>query len=169
MFFSIIIVGFKNIETSSETENGLYEFVRKFHGNNCTGAIIGVRLGLAARTSLKLKVGEKARAKFFNHSCAVDGIQIAAGTTYGNRDLEVEDHHENRLLLTSAKDGRQVEARLTRVAEEKAKHSLKTKEQIQALPKYSPERQRLEKEITSIMDWFRTSPENAVVEIKVIR
>jgi formylmethanofuran dehydrogenase subunit E len=41
----------------------LYESVRKFHGKLYAGVIIGVRLGIAARTSYKLKVGEKAKAK----------------------------------------------------------------------------------------------------------
>lgn len=165
----IITLGFKNIEYSAGTDAELYEYVKKFHGSICTGVIIGVRLGLAARTALKLKDGEKVKARFFSRSCAVDGIQLVAGATYGSRDLEVEDRQDNRLILTSVKSKRQVETRLTRVAAEKAQYSLETKKKIQTLPKDSPERQRLELELSNILDWFRSAPEIEVVEVKNIK
>lgn len=151
------------------TDTELYAFVKKFHGNECTGAVIGVRLGLAAKAALKLQAGEKAKARFFKHSCAVDGIQVAAGTTYGNRDLAVEDRHENRLVLTAAKSGRKVEASLTKAAEGKAGQSLAMKKKLQSLPKDSPERHRLETELAAITAWFRTAPDDAVVEVHEIR
>jgi formylmethanofuran dehydrogenase subunit E len=44
----------------------------------------------------------------------VDGVQVGAGTTYGNAALSVEDRDEHRLVLTAEGDKRQVEARLTK-------------------------------------------------------
>ncbi|CAG1001339.1 partial formylmethanofuran dehydrogenase subunit E, partial [Anaerolineae bacterium] len=101
---------------------GLYDFLARFHGHTCAGSLMGARLGLAAKVALKEAGGEgKLKARYFDHSCPVDGIQVAAGTTLGNKAMEVVNKNEHRLLLTAEKNGRQVEARLTRLAEEKAK------------------------------------------------
>ncbi|MHB0996705.1 MAG: formylmethanofuran dehydrogenase subunit E family protein [Elusimicrobiales bacterium] len=149
---------------------GFYEYLERFHGHTCPGSLMGARLGFAAKAALKAAGGEgKVKAKFFSLSCPVDGIQAAAGTTYGNRDLEIEDKDEMRLLLTAEKNGLQVEARLTSLAVEKGKKPKELKKKARELPAGSPERQRLEKEAEEILTWFRTAPEKDVVLVRVVK
>jgi formylmethanofuran dehydrogenase subunit E len=83
-------------------------------------SLMGLRLGRAAKVALK--GSGKLKAKCFILSCPVDGIQVGAGTTYGNKALEVEDRNELYLVLTDVGSGRQVEARLTKKAEEMGKN-----------------------------------------------
>ncbi len=147
-----------------------FDFLERFHGHTCAGSLMGARLGLAAKSALKTVGGEgKLKARYFDHSCPVDGIQVAAGTTLGNKALEVVDKNEHRLLLTAEKNGRQVEARLTKVAEEKAKPTRDLSKKARALPAGSPERQRLEKEVEGVYAWFRTAPEAEVVTVRVVK
>ena len=47
---------------------------------------------------------------------------MGAGTTYGNKALDVEDRNELYLILTDVKSGRQVQARLTKEAMEMGKN-----------------------------------------------
>ena len=148
----------------------LYDFLARFHGHTCAGSLMGARLGLAAKAALKAAGGEgKLKARYFDHSCPVDGIQVTAGTTLGNKAMEVVDKNEHRLLLTAEKNGRQVEARLTRLAEEKAKPTRDLSKKARALPAGSPERQRLEKEIEEVYAWLRTAPDAEVVTVRVVK
>lgn len=148
----------------------IFEFLARFHGHTCAGSLMGARLGLAAKAVLKQAGGEgKLKARYFNHSCPVDGVQVAAGTTLGNKAMEVVARNEQRLILTAEKNGRQVEARLTRLAEEKAKPSRELSKKARALPAGSPERQRLEQEVEDIFTWFRTAPESQVVTVRVLK
>ncbi len=88
-------------EKASETTD-LYEVLERFHGHVCGGSLMGARLGLAARAALELSMSKgKFKARYFSLACPVDGIQVAAGTTYGNRAIEVEDRDEQRLLLSN--------------------------------------------------------------------
>ena len=155
---------------AADLDASLYASLDKLHGHTCAGSIIGARIGLAAKAVMKHAGGEgRLKSRYFDHSCAVDGIQVAAGTTYGNRDLEVEDRNEHRLLLSAETNHRQVEARLTKLAESKAKTSLDLKRRSRVLPSGSAERQRMEKEIEKILDWFRLAPEADVVTVKILR
>lgn len=127
-------------------------------------------MGLAAKAALKAAGGEgKLKARYFDHSCPVDGVQVAAGTTYGNRAIEVEDRNEQRLLLSTEKNARQVEARLTKPAEENGKNFRDLSSKARDFPQGSPQRQRLEKEAEELLTWFRTAPEAAVVQVRVLR
>ncbi len=149
---------------------GLYDVLARFHGHTCAGSLMGARLGLAAKAALKEAGGEgKLKARYFDNSCPIDGIQVAAGTTLGNKAMEVVDRNEHRLLLTAEKNGRQVEARLTKLAEEKAKPTRELSKKARALPAGSPERQRLEKEIEEIFAWFRNAPDAEVVTVRVVK
>ena len=151
-------------------EPAFFEHLEKFHGHTCAGSLMGARLGLAAKTALKAAGGEgKLKARYSDHSCPLDGIQVAAGTTYGNKAIEVVDQNEHRLLLTAEKNGRQVEARLTRGAEEKGKKFRELKGRATALPAGSSERQRLEKSVEDLLAWFRTAPDVEVVQVRVVR
>ena len=149
---------------------GFTESLEKFHGHTCAGSLVGARLGHAARSALKAAGGEGTlRAKYFDHSCPVDGIQVSAGTTYGNRTIEVEDRDEQRLLLTAEKNGRQAEARLTKAAEETGNLSRELSKKARGFPIGTPERLRLEKEVEEIFAWFRTAPDADVVLVRMTR
>ncbi len=151
-------------------EPGFYETLEKLHGHTCAGSLMGARLGLAAKLALKAAGGEgKLKAKYFSLSCPVDGIQYAAGTTYGNKAIEVVDQNEHRLLLSAEKNGRQVEARLTKPAEEKAKKFRELKCKVTALPVGSPERQRMEKYVGDVIAWFKTAPDVEVVQVRLVK
>lgn len=157
-------------QASAPPDPGLYDFLLRFHGHTCAGSLMGARLGIAAKAALKAAGGEgKLKARYFDHSCPVDGIQVTAGTTLGNKAMEVVDKNEHRLILTAEKNGRQVETRLTKLAEEKAKPARDLSKKARALPAGSPERQRLEKEVEGIYAWFRTAPDAEVVTVRVIK
>lgn len=157
-------------QAAAPSDLGFYDFLHRFHGHTCAGSLMGARLGLAAKAALKAAGGEgKLKARYFDHSCPVDGIQVTAGTTLGNKAMEVVDKNEHRLILTAEKNGRQVEARLTKLAEEKAKPTRDLSKKARALPAGSPERQRLEKEVEGIYAWFRTAPEAEVVTVRVVK
>jgi formylmethanofuran dehydrogenase subunit E len=139
-------------------------FLERFHGHTCPGSLMGLRLGMAAKEALK--GSGKLKAKCFMLSCPVDGIQVGAGTTYGNKALEVEDRNELRLILTDVTSGRQVEARLTQRAEEMGKTYRDLSNQGRSCPPGSPDRLRIEKEMGAVLEWFRTAPDAEVVTIR---
>lgn len=145
----------------------IYAFLERFHGHTCAGSLMGLRLGLAAKTALK--ASGKLKAKCFVLACPVDGIQVGAGTTYGNKALEVEDVKENYLILTDVENGRQVEARLTQAAMEKGKSFRSLSSKGRSHPPGSQERLRFEKEIKEVLDWFRTAPDPEVVTIRTLK
>lgn len=148
----------------------LLDTLEKFHGHTCAGSLMGARLGLAAKAALQAVGGNgKLKARYFSQSCPVDGIQVAAGTTYGNRAIEVTDENEHRLLLTAEKNARQVEARLTRGAEEKAKRYREVRSKASGFAVGSPERQRLEKSMEELVYWFKAAPDAEVVQVRVVR
>lgn len=148
----------------------LFDRLAKFHGHTCAGSLMGARLGLAAKLALQAAGGEgRLKSRYSNHSCPLDGIQLAAGTTFGNKAIEVVEEKGQRLILTAEKNGRQVEARLSARAEEKGKKYRDLKAKATALSAASPERQRLEKGIEDLLEWFRTAPDVEVVHVRVVR
>jgi len=156
--------------SATAIEPAFFEHLEKFHGHTCAGSLMGARLGFAAKLALKAAGGDgRLKAKYSSHSCPVDGIQFAAGTTYGNKAIEVVDQNEHRLLLTAERSGRQVEARLTKGAEGKGKKFRELKGKATALPVGSAERQRLEKSVEDLLAWFRTAPDVEVVQVRVVR
>jgi len=53
-----------------------------FHGHVCAGSIFGACMDFATKEALKEAGGSgKYTAKYYDLSCAVDGIQMGAGTT----------------------------------------------------------------------------------------
>lgn len=144
-----------------------YALLERFHGHTCAGSLMGLRLGLAAKEALK---GEgKLKAKCFVLSCPVDGIQVGAGTTYGNKALEVEDRNELYLVLTDVKSGRQVEARLTKEAMEMGKNFRDLSNKSRSQTSGSPEQLRFDKEAKAVLDWFRTAPDSEVVAVRTLK
>ena len=147
----------------------VYDSLEKFHGHVCAGSIFGARLGLAARQTLREAGGTgKFTARYYDLSCPVDGIQVAAGTTYGNGALAVDDRDEHRLILTADGNKRQVEARLTKKAEEAGLRSRDLGKKVRSFPEGNLERQRLEREIEDIFTWLRTAPTAEVVTVTVL-
>ncbi len=144
----------------------LYERLEEFHGHTCGGSLMGARLGLAARADLDARGGSgKYKAEYFAHSCPVDGIQLTAGTTYGNRALTVHDRNDHRLVLTDMTSDLKVEVTLTEESLAKGKQSRALAQKIRELPAGSSDRILLEKEIEKIYHWFRSAEEKEVVRI----
>lgn len=164
------VASYPDTASASTMGPALFERLEKFHGHTCAGSLMGARLGLAAKAALKAAGGEgKLKARYYNLSCPVDGVQIAAGTTFGNCAIEVENKGEQRLTLTAEKNGKQVEARLTKQAEEKGALSRELSKKARKLPAGSSERQRLEAEVEAIVSWFRTATERDIVVIQVVK
>lgn len=150
----------------STVPSPLFNQLEQFHGHVCAGSLFGARMGVAAREALRDAGGEgRLKARYYDLSCPLDGIQVGAGTTYGNAALTVEDRDEHRLVLTADGNKRQVEARLTRKAEELGLRSRELGKRARALPPDSAERKRLEQEIGEIFAWLRTAPTSEVVTI----
>ncbi len=152
--------------TGGTVPPALFTQLEQFHGHICAGSLFGARMGVAAREALRDAGGEgRLKARYYDLSCPLDGIQAGAGTTYGNADLMVEDRDEHRLVLTADGNKRQVEARLTRKAEELGLRSRELGKKARSLPQDSAERKRLEREIEGIFTWLRTAPTSEVVAI----
>ena len=146
-----------------------YALLEQFHGHVCGGSLFGARLGQAAKEALREAGGEgKLKARYYDLSCPVDGIQVTAGTTYGNAALVVENRDEHRLVLTAEGNKRQVEARLTPKASEMALRSRELGKKARLLPDGSLERKALEMEVEEIFDWFRSAPTAGIVVITLM-
>ena len=147
----------------------IYETLKTFHGHECAGSLFGARLGLAAIQKLKEAGGTgKFKARYYDLSCPVDGIQVAAGTTYGTRTLAVDDRDEHRLVLTAEGNKKQVEARLTDKAEKAGLRSRELAKKARSFPEGSSERKRLEQEVEEIFSWLRTAPAIEVVTVALL-
>lgn len=171
MLLPILVAGAAEaLERPAVIEATVLETLEKFHGHTCAGSLMGARLGMAAKTALKAAGGEgKLKAKYFDHACPVDGIQVATGTTLGNRTIEIVDQNDQRLLLTAEKNGRQVEARLTKGAEEKAKRYRELKSRCCTLAVGSPERQRNDRAAEEIIAWFKAAADPEIVQVRVVK
>jgi formylmethanofuran dehydrogenase subunit E len=163
---SLAVSGHNALAAATDTvpTQTLYSQLEQFHGHVCAGSIFGARLGFAASAALKKAGGTgKFTARYYDLSCPVDGIQVAAGTTYGNAALAVEDRDEHRLVLTALGNKVQVEARLTKKAEELGLKSRSLVKKAKGLPAAAPERKLLEQEVEEIYTWLRTAPHDEVV------
>jgi formylmethanofuran dehydrogenase subunit E len=167
VIISIIFLLTMPVTYSVPPDAETYTFLEKFHGHTCPGSLMGLRLGLTAKEALKAE--GKIEAKTFLLACPVDGIQVGAGTTYGNRSLTVDDKKELYLILTDTKSGRQVEARLTNEAMEKGKEFRELSAKARSLKAGSPKQISVYKEVDDILNWYRTAPDDKVVIIKVLK
>lgn len=155
--------------TGTKPVPAMFSQLETFHGHVCAGSIFGARMGLAAKGELKKAGGTgKFTARYYDLSCPVDGVQVGAGTTYGNAALAVEDRDEHRLVLTAAGNKRKVEARLTRKAEEFGLKSRDLGKKAKALTAGSPERVQLERETEEIFSWLKTAPDEEVVVVTLL-
>ncbi len=147
----------------------LYSQLESFHGHVCAGSIFGARIGLAAKEALKAAGGTgKFSAQYYELSCPVDGIQLAAGTTYGNKALTVEDRDEHRLVLTAEENKLAVEAKLTKRAEEMGIKGRDLRKKAKALPASAPERLQLEQEVEEVYLWLKNTPADEVVTVTTL-
>jgi formylmethanofuran dehydrogenase subunit E len=163
---ALAVMGNSSYAGDGNPTPSLYSQLEAFHGHVCAGSIFGARLGLAAKEALKEAGGTgKFTARYYDLSCPVDGIQVAAGTTYGNKSLTVQDRDEHRLVLTASGNKRAVEARLTKRAEELGLKSRDLGKKAKALATGSPERLNLEREIEDIYAWLKTAPTGEVVSV----
>lgn len=145
----------------------VYQRTEQFHGDSCVGQLIGIRLALAAKEALqKIGVSGKMKAKFFDRNCAVDVIQVAAGTTIGNKSLEIIDKNENRLELSDKTGKLTVEAKLTKLALGKSKVSLELKKKLKSLSADSNQFKQLKMEQEAISVWFRNATDSEVVTVR---
>lgn len=66
----------------------------KFHGHICPGLLIGVRMGIAALNFLGVtrSSDEEIYGVVENDSCAVDGLQVVTGITFGKGNLSFRDY-----------------------------------------------------------------------------
>ena len=144
----------------------VFNQLEAFHGHVCAGSLFGARLGLAAKEALKAAGGKgRFSARYYDLSCPVDGIQVGAGTTYGNAALVVEDLNEHRLVLTAEGNKRLVEARLTKKAEQLGLKSRDLSKKAKLLRSGAPERLQLEREVEEIYTWLKTAPAEGVVVV----
>jgi formylmethanofuran dehydrogenase subunit E len=66
----------------------------KFHGHICPGLLIGVRMGVAAMNLLSADRAsdEEIYAVVENDSCAVDGLEVVTGASFGKGNLSFRDY-----------------------------------------------------------------------------
>jgi formylmethanofuran dehydrogenase subunit E len=71
-----------------------WEDARKFHGHECRGLAWGYKAGLFALEKLNFdrSSDEELVAIVENDSCAVDGIQVVTGCTFGKGNLIFRDY-----------------------------------------------------------------------------
>lgn len=163
---ALVVMGNSSYAGDVTPPPALYSQLEAFHGHVCAGSIFGARLGLAAKEALKEAGGTgKFTARYYDLSCPVDGIQVAAGTTYGNKALTVQERDEHRLVLTASGNKRAVEARLTKKAEELGLKSRDLGKKAKPLAANSPERLNLEREMEDIYTWLKTAPTGEVVSV----
>ena len=163
----ILPVGIQQSAAADLPSPETYALLETFHGHVCGGSLFGARMGQAAKEALRAAGGEgKLKATVFDLSCPVDGIQVSAGTTYGNKALTVKDRDERRLVLEAEGNSKRVEATLTPKAEKLALRSKELGKKARELPESSAERQTLEKEMEGIFTWLRSAPMAEVVTIK---
>lgn len=163
---ALVVMGNNSYAGDAMPTPALYSQLETFHGHVCAGSIFGARLGLAAKEALKEAGGTgKFTARYYDLSCPVDGIQVAAGTTYGNKALTVHERDEHRLVLVASKNKRAVEARLTKKAEDLGLKSRDLGKKTKSLPSDSLERVKIERKIEDIYTWLKTAPTDEVVTV----
>jgi formylmethanofuran dehydrogenase subunit E len=78
------------------------EVIERFHGHICSMVLLGARMVRAASDLLPEGDGDRSLpfAFFRGYGCAVDGVQIMSGCTWGNGNLTLLRGADFSLLLT---------------------------------------------------------------------
>ena len=100
--------------TTPIEQAAFYARLQQLHGHRCPMSILGARLGLAARARVG-RHGETGdvTARYHHRTCAIDGIQLALGTTAGNNNLELVPGQEHLLEAENLNTGARVALTLT--------------------------------------------------------
>ena len=103
------------VRTITRSDRDLfYARLKELHGHRCPMSVMGARLGLAALARVGRHGADgDVRALYRHRTCALDGIQLALGTTLGNNNLAVEEAGEHLLAARNLATGRAVTVRLT--------------------------------------------------------
>jgi formylmethanofuran dehydrogenase subunit E len=89
----------------------LLELSSRDHSHLCPRQILGVRIGLAGKTSLsfsKPPAKKQLLAISETDGCFVDGVIAATGCTVGHRTLRVEDYGKVAVTFVDTRTGRAV-------------------------------------------------------------
>jgi len=105
------------ITLSKEERRTFFDALKMLHGHRCPMSILGARLGLAARAHVG-RHGESGdvTALYHHQTCAIDGIQLALGTTGGNKNIEARPEGEHRLTATNKTKRMYITVRLSEEA-----------------------------------------------------
>lgn len=78
------------------------EVIERYHGHICSMVLLGARMARAALNLLSIGKGDGSLpfAYFRGYGCAVDGIQIMSGCTWGNGNLVLLRGSDFSLILT---------------------------------------------------------------------
>ncbi|MBN1831653.1 MAG: formylmethanofuran dehydrogenase subunit E family protein [Deltaproteobacteria bacterium] len=152
LIVSIILLTGISTAHSAPPDAEMCSFLERFHGHTCPGSLMGLRLGLAAKEALNAQ--GRITAKTLMLACSVDGIQVATGATIGNRALTLEDRGEMALILTDVQTDKQVEARLTQEAMNRAKIFRELSGNARTMDDGSPEQVNIKKKLTRSLTGF---------------
>jgi len=85
-----------------------WEDAKKFHGHECRGLAWGYKAGLFALEKLDFdrSSDEELVAIVENDSCAVDGIQVVTGCTFGKGNLIFRDYGKHVFTFFNRDTGR---------------------------------------------------------------
>ena len=83
--------------------------VRRFHGHWCPGVALGIRVAEVALSELGPHAeDEEMVAVVETDNCAVDGIQVLTGCTFGKGNLIHLDYGKNAFTFIRRSDGRAI-------------------------------------------------------------
>lgn len=125
----------------------------RFHGHSCPGLAIGYAAAKLGVQALKVdrSEDEEVVAIVENNSCAVDGVQVLFGCTFGKGNLIFRDWGKQVFTFLSRKDGRGVRVafRGLREGDEARRHELRRKiEAGSATPSETSEWHELRRKMT---------------------
>jgi formylmethanofuran dehydrogenase subunit E len=97
----------KNTESRERTKE-FWETAKKFHGHECPGLAVGVRVCEAAieKMGLKPSSDEELVCITENDACGVDAIQVILGCTMGKGNLIYKGTGKSAFTFVRRKDGK---------------------------------------------------------------
>ncbi|BCR05944.1 hypothetical protein DESUT3_30130 [Desulfuromonas versatilis] len=112
----------------------LFDRIYRRHGHYCPMSTLGGRLGLAARGQFPEECSpDELRAVYHTDTCAVDGIEEAAGVSRERGTLVVREERRHCLRLVRRSDGHGVEVELGAAALARAGEYRRLSDQLELL------------------------------------